>query len=263
MGDRSTRWSGTGLARAPGGPTTRAGAPAPVRATRATHCRRELAGPAWRARDDRHFGRPGGRCGARRGRIGSGDRDRARARAVLAGRDAPRRARERGRVRAVRRAAAHVRRARCTSVQSGDGLASHAHRCLHRGPGGAGGRADNGKRTTDHAPSRLRPLSPLMIRTLWFYVVLVVSSVIHSTGVILAAVLGVKRRPGGVYDWGTTDWSRQILRAAGTPVEVEGLHRIPDGPVVYTSNHSSMFDIWALAATLPGSVRMVAKQELA
>src|SRR5438309_8786958 len=87
---------------------------------------------------------------------------------------------------------------------------------------------------------------------------------VHSTGVILAALLGVKRRPGGggVYDWGTTDWSRQLLRAAGTPVEVEGLDRIPGGPVVYASNHSSMFDIWALAATLPGSVRMVAKQEL-
>src|SRR5216110_4042595 len=104
-----------------------------------------------------------------------------------------------------------------------------------------------------------------MIRTLWFYVVLVVSSVIHSVGVIAAALLGVKRRPGGggVYDWGTNDWSRQILRAAGTPVRVEGMERIPDGPVVYASNHSSMFDIWALAATLPGSVRMVAKQELA
>jgi 1-acyl-sn-glycerol-3-phosphate acyltransferase len=104
-----------------------------------------------------------------------------------------------------------------------------------------------------------------MIRTLWFYVVLVVSSVIHSIGVIGASLLGVKRRPGGggVYDWGTNDWSRQILRAANTPVRVEGMERIPDGPVVYASNHSSMFDIWALAATLPGSVRMLAKQELA
>src|SRR5881394_4273822 len=102
-----------------------------------------------------------------------------------------------------------------------------------------------------------------MIRTVWFYLVLVVSSVIHSTGVLAAALLGVKRRPGGGYDWGTSDWSRQLLRAAGTPVQVEGLDRIPDGPVVYASNHSSMFDIWALAATLPGSVRMVAKQELA
>src|SRR5213595_3503731 len=103
-----------------------------------------------------------------------------------------------------------------------------------------------------------------MIRTLWFYVVLVVSSVVHSDGVLVAALLGVKRRPGGggVYDWGTNDWSRQILRAAGTPVRVEGMERIPRGPVVYASNHSSMFDIWALAATLPGSTRFVGKEEL-
>lgn len=102
-----------------------------------------------------------------------------------------------------------------------------------------------------------------MIRTLWFYVVLVVSTVVHATTVIVAAVLGVKRRPGGIYDWGTNDWARQLLAAAGTPVSVDGLERIPPGqPVVYASNHSSIFDIWALAATLPGSVRFVAKQEL-
>jgi 1-acyl-sn-glycerol-3-phosphate acyltransferase len=102
-----------------------------------------------------------------------------------------------------------------------------------------------------------------MIRTVWFYAVLVVSSIVHASGVLAAALLGVRRRPGGVYDWGTNDWSRQLLRAAGTPVRVAGIERIPQGPVVYASNHSSMFDIWALAATLPGSVRLVAKQELA
>lgn len=103
-----------------------------------------------------------------------------------------------------------------------------------------------------------------MIRTLWFYVVLVASSILHATVVLVAALLGVKRRVGGggVYDWGTNDWSRQLLWAAGTPVRAAGLDRIPAGPVVYASNHSSMFDIWALAATLPGSVRFVAKQEL-
>src|SRR5205809_5024645 len=104
-----------------------------------------------------------------------------------------------------------------------------------------------------------------MIRTVWFYLMLVVSSFVHAATVIVAALVGVKRRPGGrgIYDWGTTDWARDLLDAAGTPVRVEGLERIPrDGPVVYASNHSSMFDIWALAATLPGSVRFVAKQEL-
>src|SRR2546422_6299346 len=102
-----------------------------------------------------------------------------------------------------------------------------------------------------------------MIRTVWFYVVLVVSSVIHASGVLVAALVGVKRRPGGVYDWGANDWARDIIAAAGTPVELEGRERIPPHqPVVYASNHSSMFDIWALAAVLPGSVRFVAKQEL-
>jgi 1-acyl-sn-glycerol-3-phosphate acyltransferase len=103
-----------------------------------------------------------------------------------------------------------------------------------------------------------------MIRTAWFALVLFFSSVLHAGGVIAAALLGVKRRPGGggVYDWGTNDWSRDLLRAAGTRVRVVGLERVPAGPVVYASNHSSMFDIWALAATLPGSVRFVAKHEL-
>jgi len=102
-----------------------------------------------------------------------------------------------------------------------------------------------------------------MIRTVWFYVVLVVSSVIHAGGVLVAALAGVKRRPGGVYDWGASDWARDIIAAAGTPVALEGRERIPPHrPVVYASNHSSMFDIWALAAVLPGSVRFVAKQEL-
>ena len=103
-----------------------------------------------------------------------------------------------------------------------------------------------------------------MIRTLWYYVVLLVSTVVHAVGTIGAALLGVRHRSGGVYDWGTRDWSRWILRSAGTPVVVEGRERIPhSGPVVYASNHSSMFDIWALSAALPGSTRFVAKQELA
>jgi len=79
----------------------------------------------------------------------------------------------------------------------------------------------------------------------------------------MAGLFRVRNRRGGVYDWASTDWSRDILRAAGTPVMAEGLEHIPrDQAVMYASNHSSMFDIWALFAVLPGSVRFVAKQEL-
>ena len=102
-----------------------------------------------------------------------------------------------------------------------------------------------------------------MIRALWYYVVLLVSTVYHAGAAAVAGVLRVRHRPGGVYDWSGRNWSRLILWGAGTPVRAEGLEGIPrDGPVVYASNHSSMFDIWALFATLPGSVRFVAKQEL-
>jgi len=102
-----------------------------------------------------------------------------------------------------------------------------------------------------------------LIRLLWVTLIVLPSTAVHALGAILAALVGVKRRPGGVYDWATVDWSRDVLRAAGTPVDAVGLERIPrDQPVVYASNHTSMFDIWALAATLPGSTRFVAKAEL-
>src|SRR2546426_9430696 len=94
-----------------------------------------------------------------------------------------------------------------------------------------------------------------MIRTVWFYLMLVVSSFVHAATVIVAALVGVKRRPGGrgIYDWGTNDWARDLLDAAGTPVRVGGLERIPrGGPVLYPPKHSSMFGILALGAAAPG-----------
>jgi len=101
------------------------------------------------------------------------------------------------------------------------------------------------------------------VRTLWYYVVLLVSTVIHALGAVIGGVLRVPNRVGGIYDWANVDWSRDVLKAAGTPVLAEGLESIPRGqPLMYASNHSSMFDIWTLLATLPGSIRMVAKQEL-
>jgi 1-acyl-sn-glycerol-3-phosphate acyltransferase len=102
-----------------------------------------------------------------------------------------------------------------------------------------------------------------VIRTLWYYVVLIFSTILHAGAAVVAGIFRVKNRRGGVYDWAGTDWARDILSAAGTPVLAEGVERIPrNTPVLYASNHSSMFDIWALFATLPDSVRFVAKREL-
>ena len=101
-----------------------------------------------------------------------------------------------------------------------------------------------------------------MIRTLWFYLVLFVSTMVHGLTAIFAGIFRLKSRP--LYDWTTQDWARWNLWAAGTPIDLQGLERVPrDTPVVYASNHSSMFDIWALSLMLPGSTRFVAKAELA
>lgn len=102
-----------------------------------------------------------------------------------------------------------------------------------------------------------------MMRGLWFALTLLPNTAVHSLAAIFAALFRVPRRSGGIYDWATVDWSKRVLRAAGTPVHVVGAEQIPtDAPVIYASNHTSMFDIWALAANLPGSTRFVAKQEL-
>src|SRR6266581_4931811 len=249
VGDGAVGRRRAGAGAAPGGSTRGGRRAAPVRAAPAPRRGGALARAPRRARHDRPVGRPGGRRRPSRRGLPRARGARARAHPVLAGRGAARGRGERRRVRAARRAAAALWGPRGSRLSRRDGTRPHAHRRLQRGPR----RTDDGPRAGDDSPSRLRSLPRAMIRTLWFYVVVVGSTILHATGAILAALLGVKHRTAGVYDWSTTDWSRDILRAAGTPVRLEGRERIPRGPVVYASNHSSMFDIWALAATLPGS----------
>lgn len=99
-----------------------------------------------------------------------------------------------------------------------------------------------------------------MIRMLVFGVVAVPSTIFFS---LVAIVAGLLRAPKSTFDWVHRNWSRSVLRAAGVEVRVTGLeHVVPDGAQIFVSNHQSMFDIWALFATLPVSLRFVAKKEM-
>lgn len=103
-----------------------------------------------------------------------------------------------------------------------------------------------------------------MIRTLCFYVTLVFATIVTGTTVLVASLVRVPFRRGGVYDRCTRAWGRWSLVGAGLPIDAQGLERVPpDQPVVFAANHSSLFDILVLFAILPGSVRFVAKRELA
>ncbi len=102
------------------------------------------------------------------------------------------------------------------------------------------------------------------MRTTWYFINLLIWTTWYGCKAIGAGLLGVPRRPNGVYDECARRWARKLVKAANTPVKVVGWERVPRGvPVVFVSNHQSFFDILALLATIPGTVRFVAKKEMA
>lgn len=101
-----------------------------------------------------------------------------------------------------------------------------------------------------------------LFRTALTILVAAVLTVVFAAIVIVAALLGVKDRPGGVYDRLPRIWSRAILWAAGARVTLEGTENLHGGgPFIFTSNHVSLFDIPALVGSLPRHY-FVAKAEL-
>ena len=102
-----------------------------------------------------------------------------------------------------------------------------------------------------------------MLRSFWYLISLLLVTLWYGGKVIVAGMLRVPNRPGGLYDEAARRWARKLLRAAAVPVAIVGRENLPrDRPVVYVSNHQSWFDILALAANLPGTVRFVFKKEL-
>lgn len=99
-----------------------------------------------------------------------------------------------------------------------------------------------------------------MLRSIW--ATLVATSILGSVGVacVVGAYLGLPRR---FYLWAGRFFSRSLLRAGGTPVQVIGRENLDrEGPQVIASNHQSMWDVWAVAANLPVRYHFVAKQEI-
>ena len=92
---------------------------------------------------------------------------------------------------------------------------------------------------------------------------LVVLTIGYGSAAVVRGWLPWRSRPGGFLDTVARRYSRQILRAAGVPLTIEGLEHIaPDGPQIIACNHQSFFDILAVMAVVPVRVRFVAKKEL-
>ncbi len=100
-----------------------------------------------------------------------------------------------------------------------------------------------------------------MLRTLFGIVVLLVLTPLCGGAVIVGALLGLKDRPGSVFDRSPRWWARGVLWASGVRVVMHGAEHQRGGNHVIVANHVSWFDVLALAAVLT-RVKFVAKAEL-
>jgi len=92
---------------------------------------------------------------------------------------------------------------------------------------------------------------------------LVVLTIAYASWIMLLAWFHRPQRPGDFRDRVGRVYSRQLLRAAGVEVRIEGLeHVAPKGPQIIACNHQSFFDMLAVMASLPVRARFVAKKEL-
>lgn len=99
-----------------------------------------------------------------------------------------------------------------------------------------------------------------MIRTAWFWIVTVPATAFFST---VSIVGGLIRAPASLHDWVHRNWGRTELWAAGVRTRVRGLENVSHtSPQIFVANHQSIFDIFAILACVPASVRFVAKKEL-
>jgi len=80
--------------------------------------------------------------------------------------------------------------------------------------------------------------------------------------VVVAGMLGIEEKPGGIYQRCMHAWCRGILRISGVRLELHHAERMSahDGHV-YIANHISWYDIFALAAVIP-RYTWIAKKEL-
>ena len=101
-----------------------------------------------------------------------------------------------------------------------------------------------------------------MIRTLATMLTILVLTPVLATMVIVASLLGVKPKAGGLLHNAPRWWAQGLLKAAGVDVVVHGEERMHTGePRIYVCNHVSWFDVLALAASLP-HYSFVAKAEI-
>lgn len=105
-----------------------------------------------------------------------------------------------------------------------------------------------------------------MVRTVWFYISLVLS--LFITGLLIPlwhflGLISLTNAQRKLSHYTSYYWARFLIAMAGIKVRVSGLENVPkDGPVLFISNHQSNFDIPVLLGCINKSKGFLAKIEL-
>jgi len=98
-----------------------------------------------------------------------------------------------------------------------------------------------------------------MLRAYLYLAVFIPLTFLFAASAIVWTLLD---RSGRAYAFHSRLWARLSLAIAGARVTLRGTEHLPDGPVIFMSNHQSNFDILALEASMPRRIYWIAKKEL-
>lgn len=76
------------------------------------------------------------------------------------------------------------------------------------------------------------------------------------------SLVGGPLTKGRVSTWAATRWSQSSAKGLNIAIEAEGLDHVPEGGLVYASNHESLIDILILGAALPGDFKWATKRSV-
>lgn len=98
-----------------------------------------------------------------------------------------------------------------------------------------------------------------MVRAYLFLALFVPLTFLFSISAIISTLLDPS---GRAYAWHARLWGRLGLGLNLVKVTVSGVEHLPDGPIIFMSNHQSNFDILSLLASMPRQFYWIAKKEL-
>ncbi len=98
-----------------------------------------------------------------------------------------------------------------------------------------------------------------MVRAYFYLAAFIPLTLLFSVSSFLSTLFDAS---GRCHAWHARLWARLMLALNRVNVTVSGSELLPDGPVIFMSNHQSNFDILSLLAAMPRRFYWIAKKEL-